>query len=434
MAPSLRERLGALIRSRRPDPSPTDQPPEEGASSVSPELVDATDDARAARRAEPVVAEQEQPEVAEVVAPDTPVVQPPSSAASGFMTPRFLMVVVGIAAMGLSLTFIRELASVIAPLFFGLNLMITVHPVYRWLRRKRIPAGIASTVAGLIVFAVLTGFILGLSYSVTAMVNYLPRYTDQFTSLYVRTIESLSRLGFSEDMLLDRLKGIDPQSLVGVLTSVLSETRGIASLLLVLVTALIFMVMDTPGFEERMAIARSSHGVFIGALEHFATGIRKYWVVTTIFGLIVAILDLAVLIGLGVPLALIWALFSFLTNYIPNIGFVIGVIPPALLALFEKGPKTAIAVLVAYSVLNFVVQSIIQPKFAGDAVGLSPTLSFISLLLWTSILGALGALLALPSSLLVKALLIDADPRARWVNALISSRPADAIAVEPDRR
>ena len=86
--------------------------------------------------------------------------------------------------------------------------------------------------------------------------------------------------------------------------------------------------------------------------------------------------------------------------------------------------------MVAYSVLNFVVQSIIQPKFAGNAVGLTPTLSFISLLLWTAVLGPLGALLALPMSLLVKALLIDPDAKTRWVNALISSRPQDAVVPE----
>ena len=134
----------------------------------------------------------------------------------------------------------------------------------------------------------------------------------------------------------------------------------------------------------------------------------------------------------GVPLAGVWALFSFLTNYIPNIGFIIGVIPPALLALFGDGWVAALAVIIAYSVLNFVIQSIIQPKFAGDAVGLTPTMSFVSLLLWGWVFGALGTLIALPCSLLVKATLIDHDPGARWANALISSRPTEGLEDNPD--
>ena len=136
---------------------------------------------------------------------------------------------------------------------------------------------------------------------------------------------------------------------------------------------------------------------------------------------------------MGVPLAIVWAIFSFLTNYIPNIGFVIGLIPPALVALFANGWQTAVLVIVMYSVLNFVIQSIIQPRFAGESVGVTPTVSFVSLLLWAAVLGGMGTLLALPMTLLVKSLVIDADPRARWVNALIASDPKDAEIPEEDQ-
>ena len=106
---------------------------------------------------------------------------------------------------------------------------------------------------------------------------------------------------------------------------------------------------------------------------------------------------------------------------ISNIGFVIGLIPPALLALVEGGWPAFIGVVVSYSVLNFVLQSIVQPKVAGDAVGVIPTVSFISLLFWAWVLGPLGAILALPATLLVKAILIDADPHARWLNVFIAA-------------
>ncbi|MHB1010990.1 MAG: hypothetical protein ACYC1E_17580, partial [Propionibacteriaceae bacterium] len=53
-----------------------------------------------------------------------------------------------------------------------------------------------------------------------------------------------------------------------------------------------------------------------------------------------------------------------------------------------------------------------------------------SLLVWAVVLGPLGALLALPATLFVKALVVDADPRARWLNALIASNPRTS-AEEP---
>jgi len=77
---------------------------------------------------------------------------------------------------------------------------------------------------------------------------------------------------------------------------------------------------------------------------------------------------------------------------------------------------------VIYSVLNFVCQSLIQPRFVGGAVGLSTTVAFLSLLFWAWMLGALGAILAIPLTLLAKALLIDIDPRARWAGVLLGAR------------
>ncbi|HZZ47311.1 MAG TPA: AI-2E family transporter, partial [Pseudonocardia sp.] len=70
---------------------------------------------------------------------------------------------------------------------------------------------------------------------------------------------------------------------------------------------------------------------------------------------------------------------------------------------------------------NMVIQSLVQPRFVGDSVGLSATVTFVALIFWAWVLGGLGALLAIPMTLLVKALLVDTDPRAAWVNDLIRS-------------
>jgi predicted PurR-regulated permease PerM len=140
-----------------------------------------------------------------------------------------------------------------------------------------------------------------------------------------------------------------------------------------------------------------------------------------------------------VPLALTWGVLAFVTNYIPNIGFVLGLIPPALIALLDGGVGSAIWVVVIYTLLNVVVQTIIQPRFTGDAVGISGTVAFISLIFWAYVLGALGALLAIPATLFLKSVLVDNSVPASWVNALISSdpqkdqpkRPARLRKVEP---
>ena len=126
---------------------------------------------------------------------------------------------------------------------------------------------------------------------------------------------------------------------------------------------------------------------------------------------------------LGIPAAGLWALLAFVTNYCPNVGFLIGLIPPTILGLLVGGPRLAIAVIAVYCVVNFIIQSVLQPRFVGEAVGLTTTMSFLSLIIWAYILGPIGAILAIPASLLVKALLVDMDPDAQWLGLFLGDKP-----------
>jgi AI-2 transport protein TqsA len=129
----------------------------------------------------------------------------------------------------------------------------------------------------------------------------------------------------------------------------------------------------------------------------------------------------------------LWGVISFITNYIPNIGFVLGVIPPALIGLLQGGWSLMFLVIALYSVINFVIQTLIQPKFVGDSVNLATTVTFLSMTIWTWIIGPLGAFLAIPLTLLTKALLVDIDPSTRWIGLLLQSgkaRPADLALLQ----
>ena len=83
-----------------------------------------------------------------------------------------------------------------------------------------------------------------------------------------------------------------------------------------------------------------------------------------------------------------------------------------------------LTVIVAYSVINFIIQSVIQPKVMADTVNLSLTLTFLSLVFWSFVIGPIGAILAIPMTLLTKALLLDVDPNTRWISSLLEGGPA----------
>jgi AI-2 transport protein TqsA len=144
----------------------------------------------------------------------------------------------------------------------------------------------------------------------------------------------------------------------------------------------------------------------------------------------VALLDGFALWMIGIPLPALWALLSFVTNYIPNIGFVLGLVPPALLGLLDGGVTTMLWVVAVYSIVNFVLQSLVQPKIVGDTVDLSVTVSFVAVIAWTWLIGGLGAVLAVPLTLLVKALLVDAAASDSW-RALLASNSGVPRSADP---
>ncbi|MEG8036628.1 AI-2E family transporter [Sphingomonas sp. LR61] len=142
-------------------------------------------------------------------------------------------------------------------------------------------------------------------------------------------------------------------------------------------------------------------------------------VVTAVLGAAVSALDALALVLLGVPGAALWGLLAFITGFIPNIGYWIGIIPPVILALLANGWQNAIVVIVVYAVINGVIQSGLQPHIVGSAVSLNQTIAFLSVVFWSAVLGPMGAVLAIPLTLLVRAVLVDANPDARWMRPVL---------------
>ena len=338
--------------------------------------------------------------------------------------PPTLTLLLGMAAGIMAIAGLKEVAGIVAPTFLAGTLIIAVYPVYKVMRRI-----LPSAVAGLMLILILYGIIaaLGASIGMAAgrFANELakPDYTSTFTAVITDVRLMLAEWGIEADEIDRAIATFDLRNLTGIATSLANAVTGLTTMMLFLLTVMIFLVMDAGGFGIRLEAIHRQKPDVADALVDFGYRVRRYWIVSTVFGLIVAVIDYAALVWLGVPLALTFALLSFVTNYIPNVGFVLGLIPPAFIGLLSGGVSTMLWVIVIYSVVNFVIQGILQPKFTGDAVGINATTAFLSLMFWAYVFGALGALLAIPFTLLVKTLLIDRDPKTRWLSPFISSRP-----------
>lgn len=316
---------------------------------------------------------------------------------------------------------LRQVSAFAAPIFLALTLVLTVDPLRRWAVGRGVPRWVATVGMLLLMYAVLVAVILGIGIALTQLVTVLPQYQDEFGDLYGQAVDLLARFGIELGNLQDVLRGVEPVSALPFLGQVLGGVGSVSTAILFLALGVAFLTLDLGDAGRRLAFIGQRRPELAEALRGFADRIGRYWAVSTVFGLAQAALDVVLLYVLGVPLPFVWGVLAFLTAYIPNIGFVIGLVPAALLGLLSGGVGTMIGVVVGYMLISFVTQTLIMPKFAGDAVGLNVTTTFVSLIFWSVVIGPLGALLAIPLTLFAKAVLIDSDPRAQWLGSFLAS-------------
>lgn len=338
--------------------------------------------------------------------------------------PRGAIILVALGGLVVTVAGIKAVATIVGPVFLALILTIAVHPLPARLHRRGVPTAIAVTLTIVLVYGILGVLFVSIVFSLARLATILPEHMARFDDLTGSINDALTSHGVDTSQAHAVLRSIDSHTLLNALTRLLESTVSITSALIFVLVLLLFMAADAVSFPARIAMVARMRPEIADALVTFARDTRSYLLVTTVFGLIVAVLDAGALWALGVPLPLLWGLVSFVTNYIPNIGFVIGVAPPALLAFLDGGWQSMLVVIVVYSVINVVIQSFIQPKFVGDAIDLSLTLTFLSLAFWSWVIGPLGAILAIPLTLFAKALLVDVDPSTRWADSLVQMKVA----------
>ncbi|MEV0111530.1 AI-2E family transporter, partial [Nocardia sp. NPDC050799] len=303
--------------------------------------------------------------------------------------PRAVTVLLGAASLVVVLTAMKAFAEIIGPVFLALILTVAVQPLPNALRRRGWPGWLVTIVAILAVWGILLVLVFALVFSIAQLSTLLPEYSDKFDELVGNARSALQSRGIGSDQVQQMFTDIDMSKVADLVGVILQSTLAVFSNLFFVFALLLFMSADAATYTWRLNTLNRIRPDITSAFTSFAHNTRSYLVVSTVFGLIVAVIDAGALWLMGIPLPILWGLLSFITNYIPNVGFVIGVIPPALLALLDGGPVLMLWVIVVYSVINVIIQSVIQPKFVGDAVGLTVTFTFLSLVLWSWVLGPL---------------------------------------------
>lgn len=133
--------------------------------------------------------------------------------------------------------------------------------------------------------------------------------------------------------------------------------------------------------------------------------------------LVVGILDGISLVALGVPYALVLAVWGGLVEIVPYIGPWLGLLPAIVIA-FAISPLKGLLVAIAYIIIQQIESNILAPKILGRAVGLSPVIIILVLLIGAKLMGILGMIIAVPAAAAIS-ILIQEWPEIRklWQNA-----------------
>src|SRR3954454_18226767 len=256
--------------------------------------------------------------------------------------PRGLIVVLVTTGLLVSVLALQRISEIVAPVLLALILVVGVYPLTGFLRRHGAPVWLAVTVTMITLIVLVLSLAAALALSIARLATILPTYQDSFTALVNNLKGWLDSIGVGQDQIQAAINKINFSNVAGLVTNLLAGVAGVFSNTLFLLFVVAFMALDAVGFAARLARVRRQRANVVGALDSFVRGTRRYLLVATVFGLIVAAIDTTFLWLIGVPLPLLWGLLAFITNYIPNVGFIIGLIPPALLALLQGGPKLMI--------------------------------------------------------------------------------------------
>lgn len=311
------------------------------------------------------------------------------------VTGRGVVYLVAVASIFVILFGIRGSAQIINPILLAAVITITVLPVPSRLTKRGMPGWLALVLSILMVVVILGLIIATVFFSITKLSTDLPQYMTSATEQASGSSTSTQSSAMITQIV-DAIHTIGP--------AMQNMLANVANLLVQFGLALViffFMISAALSLPTPSRLGLDPNTPAIGRITALTGDVRKYMTVLTGVNLLVGLGDTILLWILGVDYALLWGLLAWFMGYIPSIGFIIALIPPVLLAYAQYGLQTATIVLIGYILINGGVQNFIQPKVMGQSLKISPVVVFVGLFVWGYLLGGIGAILAVPMTMLV---------------------------------
>ena len=213
------------------------------------------------------------------------------------------------------------------------------------------------------------------------------------------------------------------QELSDVVTGMVSGVGDIITTSVTVMFFLIFIIFEAsllPGRIERAWPGGASEKVQIIRAQ-IEDSVNSYVVVKTGVGIGTAAFAGAIMWAFGIDLWFTWALLTFLFNYVPYIGSLIATVPPIVLGLVLLEPTSLVALAIMLLVNQQLWGNVIETKWAGRALDLSPVLLLLVTAFSFWVWGVLGMILAIPFTVIIKICLENIEA-TRPLAILLSER------------
>jgi predicted PurR-regulated permease PerM len=146
------------------------------------------------------------------------------------------------------------------------------------------------------------------------------------------------------------------------------------------------------------------HEEWHNLISEMETKVGAYVRGLAVLSLVVGILSTTAYVVIGLPSPLVLGLLAGIFEAVPIIGPILGAVLPGLLAL-SVDPSKLIWVVVATIIIQQLEGHLLVPRVMNKAVGVSPIVTILAILAFSTLFGLPGAILAIPLAALIQILL-----------------------------
>ncbi|KJL28048.1 AI-2E family transporter [Microbacterium oxydans] len=307
---------------------------------------------------------------------------------------------------------VENLSTVLLYVGTALFLSLGLDPLVTFLERRRLPRWLAVLVTILGVLAVFVGIILivipvlveQISQLVTEIAAIVQRQTllDDIRDWMVGTFPNLKVdevFAYVSDWLTTNIASIGGSIGQGVLAASGAVLSGMFGAFIVLILT-IYLTASTPSLKRAVyqLAPASKRERFIDLADQVTDSVGYYVMGQVSLGVINGILSAIYLSIIQAPFPAVLAVIAFFFSLIPLVGTLTGSTLIVLICLIPGlgSPQTALAAAIYYLIYMQIEAYVISPRIMSRAVSVPGAVVVVAALAGGSLLGLLGALIAIP--------------------------------------